>query len=49
MQEFFSYLFDIQRGCRQGDPIAATLFVMSIKILCIKMRAAQSIKGFLNW
>ena len=41
-----SDLFDIQRGCRQGDPIAAALLVLSIEILCIKMRAAQSIKGF---
>ena len=41
-----SGLFDITRGCRQGDPIAAALFVLSIEILCIKMRTDQNIKGY---
>ena len=41
-----SQLFNISRGCRQGDPNAAALFVLSIEILCIKMRTDQNIKGF---
>ena len=41
-----SPLFMIQRGCRQGDPIAAALFVMSIEILCIKLRNSTNINCF---
>ena len=41
-----SELFGTSRGCRQCDPIAAALFVLSIEILCIKMRTDQNIKGF---
>ena len=38
-----SELFNISR---QGDPNAAALFLLSIEILCIKMRTDQNIKGF---
>ena len=41
-----SELFGTSRGCRQCDPIAAALFVLSIESLYIKMRTDQNIKGF---
>ena len=39
-------LFDILRGARQGDPIASPLFVLSIEVLCIKIRNARSVMPF---
>ena len=41
-----SSLFNILRGCRQGDPIAAALFILSIEILCIKLRSSTDIRCF---
>ena len=38
--------FDIQRGCRQGDPIASYLFIMTIEILAHKLRTEKKIVGF---
>ena len=38
--------FNVDVGCRQGDPIASPLFLLSIEILCIKLRAARSIEWF---
>ncbi len=38
--------FNIARGCRQGDPIAAALFILAIEILCIKLRNSSEVKGF---
>ena len=38
--------FDINRGCRQGDPIASYLFIMCLEILALKMRADPQIRGF---
>ena len=39
-------IFDIQRGCRQGDPIASYLFIMTIEVLAHKMRTEKKIVGF---
>ena len=41
-----SEFFEVSRGCRQGDPIAAALFVLSIEILCIKLRSSSNVTGF---
>jgi hypothetical protein len=41
-----SEFFNVARGCRQGDPIAAALFVLSIEILCIKLRSSPSVSGY---
>ena len=42
LSEFFKILV----GCRQGDPIASPLFLLSIEILCIKLRSSKSIEWF---
>ena len=38
-----SSYFDILRGCRQGDPIASLLFILSIEVLCIKLRSTEQL------
>ena len=41
-----SKTFSIGRGCRQGDPIASYLFILSIEILAHKLRHDQRVAGF---
>ena len=41
-----SKTFSIQRGCRQGDPIASYLFIICIEILAHKLRTEKKIVGF---
>ena len=38
--------FAINRGCRQGDPIAPYLFILSVELLAHKLRTDPSVKGF---
>ena len=38
--------FNIGRGCRQGDPIAAYLFIIAVELLAHKLRTDTGIKGF---
>jgi len=38
--------FSIERGARQGDPIASYLFIISLEILAHKLRADSNVKGF---
>ena len=41
-----SQTFNIKRGCRQGDPIAAYLFILSIEIMAIRMRQDPNLRPF---
>ena len=41
-----SKMINIERGCRQGDPIASLLFILCIKILLIKIRTSPKVKPF---
>ena len=40
-----SNFFEIKNGCRQGDPIAAYIFVLCAEILAIRIRNNKNIKG----
>ena len=44
---FLSEQLDIQRGCRQGDPVAPYLFILCAEILSILIKNNQDIKGII--
>lgn len=43
--DFLSTHFDIQRGCRQGDPVASYLFILCAEILAILIKQNHDIKS----
>lgn len=46
---FLSQQFEIQRGCRQGDPVAPYLFILCAEILAILIKQNKDIRGiFVN-
>lgn len=44
---FLSVHFDIQRGCRQGDPVTSYLFIICAEILSILIKQNKNVKGIL--
>ena len=44
---FLSEQFNIQRGCRQGDPIAPCLFIICAEILAILIKQNHDIGGII--
>ena len=36
---------NIQRGCRQGDPVAAQIFIICAEILSLKIKSNENIRG----
>ena len=40
-----SKFFKIQRGCRQGDPIAPYIFILCVEILADRLRNNRNLKG----
>ena len=43
---YLSDTFQISRGIRQGCPVSALLFVLSVEMLATKIRKCQLLKGF---
>ena len=37
--------FNVERGCRQGDPVAPYIFLLSVEILSLMLRNDKKIKG----
>lgn len=36
----------LERGTKQGDPIAALLFILAVEILCIRLREDPQIEHY---
>jgi hypothetical protein len=43
--DYFSESIKLSRGVKQGSPLLAHLFIMTIKMLAVKIRSNNNIKG----
>ena len=43
---WISEIFDLERGVRQGCPLSALLFILSVEALACRIRQNNEIKGF---
>ena len=43
---YISEKFSIYRGIRQGCPVSALIFILSVEILGLKIRQQNEVKGF---
>ena len=47
VNDFLSEPIPLERGVRQGDALSPMLYVLCVEVLACKIRASQSIEGFL--
>ena len=42
---FLSEFFQVERGCRQGDPLSPYIFLLCAEILSLMLKENKDIKG----
>lgn len=42
---FLSKFINVQRGCRQGDPLSCYIFILCAEVLSLKLKSVENIKG----